>query len=230
MLKRSSLQFGHTLALAALASAALAHRVLGYAARRLAVDVEACTLEADGVRAGDAFISLVDLRAAAAAEGVTLAQARRSYGSPISNGFNAHGVRLAVNTTTGEITLLQVAHAVDAGVVINPMQLRGQVEGAVTMGIGGTLTEWFQTGPQGEVLNPGLRMYRIPNFADTPPIEVHYAVQRDSYGPFGAKGAGEPPIDPVAPAIANALHDATGVRFRDLPFTPPLIFAQLQRP
>ena len=214
----------------ALASAALAHRVLGYAARRLAVDVEACALEADGVRAGDAFISLVDLRAAAAAEGVTLAQARRSYGSPISNGFNAHGVRLAVNTTTGEITLLQVAHAVDAGVVINPMQLRGQVEGAVTMGIGGTLTEWFQTGPQGEVLNPGLRMYRIPNFADTPPIEVHYAVQRDSYGPFGAKGAGEPPIDPVAPAIANALHDATGVRFRDLPFTPPLIFAQLQRP
>ena len=214
----------------ALASAALAHRVLGYAARRLGVDVEACTLEADGVRAGDVFISLVDLRAAAAAEGVTLAQARRSYGSPISNGFNAHGVRLAVNTTTGEITLLQVAHAVDAGVVINPMQLRGQVEGAVTMGIGGTLTEWFQTGPQGEVLNPGLRMYRIPNFADTPPIEVHYAVQRDSYGPFGAKGAGEPPIDPVAPAIANALHDATGVRFRDLPFTPPLIFAQLQRP
>ena len=140
-----------------------------------------------------------------------------------------HGVRLAINTSTGEIVFLQVAHAVDAGTVINPMALRGQVEGAVVMGIGGAVTEWFQTGPRGEVHNPGLRMYRIPNFADAPRVEVYVPGTADKFGPYGAKGAGEPPIDPVAPAIANAIADATGVRLRDLPFAPPLIFAALQR-
>lgn len=212
----------------ALASGALAERITGYAARLLGVDARNCALEATGVRCGESFITLVDLVTAADEDGVTLAQARRAYGSPISNGFNVHGVRLAVNTISGQIRLLQVAHAVDAGTVVNPLALRGQVEGAVVMGIGGTLTEWFQNGPNGEVLNPGLRMYRIPNFADAPKVEVYFAEVADAFGPFGAKGAGEPPIDPVAPAIANAIQDATGVRFRDLPFTPPLIFSALQ--
>ncbi len=212
----------------ALAAAGLAAKVAAYAARVLAVDASDCVLEPDGVRAGDAYISLVDLAAAADVEGVTLGQSRRAYGSPISNGFNVHGVRLAVNTVSGEITLLHVVHAVDAGVVINPMQLRGQVEGAVAMGIGGTLTEWFQIDDAGHVRNPGLRMYRIPNFADVPRIDVLFAEEVDPHGPFGAKGAGEPPIDAVAPAIANAIQNATGVRFRHLPFTPPLIYAALQ--
>jgi CO/xanthine dehydrogenase Mo-binding subunit/aerobic-type carbon monoxide dehydrogenase small subunit (CoxS/CutS family) len=212
----------------AMAAGALAEKIVGYAARRLGVPAKEAVLEADGVRCGNAYVSLVDLFAAADEDGVTLAQGRRAYGSPISNGFNVHGVRLAVNTISGEITLLQVAHAVDAGIVVNPLALRGQVEGAVVMGIGGALTEWFQNGPNGEVLNPGLRMYRIPNFADAPKVEVYFAEVEDAFGPFGAKGAGEPPIDPVAPAIANAIQDATGVRFRDLPFTPPLIFAALQ--
>ena len=213
----------------ALAAEGLATKVASYAARALGTDSRDCVLERDGVRAGDAYISLVDLSASAHAAGVTLGQARRAYGSPISNGFNVHGVRLAVNSVSGEITLLQVVHAVDAGVVINPMQLRGQVEGAVVMGIGSALTEWFQQGPHGEVLNPGLRMYRIPNFADCPRVEVLFAEEVDEHGPFGAKGAGEPPIDAVAPAIANAIQDATGVRFRQLPFTPPLIYAALQK-
>lgn len=212
----------------AMAAEGLAEKVRAYAGRRLGVPADQCTIEVDGVRAGNAFISLVDLSAAADVEGVTLAQARRAYGSPISNGFNVHGVRLAVNTVSGEITILQVVHAVDAGIVINPMQLRGQVEGAVVMGIGGTLTEWFQVDDTGHVRNPGLRMYRIPNYADAPRVDVRFVVARDQHGPFGAKGAGEPPIDAVAPAIANAIHDATGVRFRDLPFTPPLIYAALQ--
>ncbi|MDP1879024.1 MAG: molybdopterin-dependent oxidoreductase [Actinomycetota bacterium] len=211
----------------ALAAGGLAGKVRAYAARRLGVPADEVALGPDGVRSAGGFISLVDLWVAAEEDDVTLAQARRAYGSPISNGFQVHGVRLAVSMLTGEVVLLQVAHAVDAGIVINPMQLRGQVEGGVTQGIGAALTEWFQQGPQGEVLNPGLRMYRIPNFADVPPIEVYYADEHDAFGPFGAKGAGEPPIDPVAPAIGNAIFDATGVRFRDLPFAPPLIYRAL---
>lgn len=212
----------------ALAAQALQLKIINFAARYLGVEPIDCVLRADEVRSGKASVSLVELFAAAEDAGVTLAQARRAYGSPISNGFNVHGVRLAINTTTGEIVFLQVAHAVDAGTVINPMALRGQVEGAVVMGIGGAVTEWFQTGPRGEVHNPGLRMYRIPNFADAPRVEVYVPGTADKFGPYGAKGAGEPPIDPVAPAIANAIADATGVRLRDLPFAPPLIFAALQ--
>jgi len=212
----------------ALAATALHDRILEYTAHRWHLPVENCRLGVDGVRCGDRFISMAELSAVADADGMALSQARRAYGSPISNGFNVHGARVAVNRLTGEVTLLQSVAAVDAGVVVNPAQARGQVEGAVAMGIGFALTEWLQNGDNGEVLNAGLRMYRIPNFADTPRIEVLFAKSEDSFGPFGAKGVGEPPIDPVAPAIANAIHDATGVRFRDLPFTPPRIYLPLQ--
>jgi CO/xanthine dehydrogenase Mo-binding subunit len=95
------------------------------------------------------------------------------------------------------------------------------------MGIGFALTEWFQMDDKGNILNPGLRMYRMPNYADVPPIQVCFAKDTDAIGPFGAKGCAESPIDPVAPAIANALADATGVRIRDLPLVPPLIFERL---
>jgi putative selenate reductase molybdopterin-binding subunit len=184
-------------------------------------------LLADSVMVGEARIPLDELWRRADADGVALSQARRAYGSPVSVGFNVTGVRAAVNSVTGEIRLLQVAHAVDAGQVINPQQLRGQVEGAVAMGIGFAMTEWFQMNDQGDVLNPGIRMYRIPNYADIPPIQVHFAEDEDTVGPFGAKGCAESPIDPVSPAIANAVAIATGVRFRDLPLVPPLIFERL---
>jgi len=103
------------------------------------------------------------------------------------------------------------------------------MEGGVAQGIGWALTEWWQQSPDGVVENPGIRMYRIPNFADMPEVEVYFADVdvSDEPGPFGAKGMAESPINPVAPAIANAIADATGVRFRELPFTPPLIFQRL---
>jgi len=95
------------------------------------------------------------------------------------------------------------------------------------MGIGFAMTEWWQMDDEGTVLNPGIRMYRMPNFADVPPIQVYFADDEDTVGPFGAKGCAESPIDPVAPAIANAVADATGVRLRHLPLVPPLIFEEL---
>lgn len=208
------------------AAQGLRTRILEYA-NRLAGDGARVELLAECVMVGDRRIPLDELWRLADADGVALSQARKAYGSPISVGFNVTGVRAAVNSITGEIRLVQVAHAVDAGTVINPQQLRGQVEGAVAMGIGFAMTEWWQTDAQGTVLNPGIRMYRIPNFADVPPIGVYFADVEDTVGPFGAKGCAESPIDPVAPAIANAVAAATGVRFRDLPLVPPLIFGQL---
>jgi len=79
----------------------------------------------------------------------------------------------------------------------------------------------------GAVVNPQLRNYRIPAFADTPPSEVHFADTYDTTGPLGAKSQGECAINPVAPAIANALANATGVRFACLPLTPDRIFSAL---
>ena len=72
------------------------------------------------------------------------------------------------------------------------------------------------------MVNPTFRNYHIPAFADVPSTEVFFADTHDAVGPLGAKGMGECPINPVSPALANALADATGVRFRNLPFTPDL--------
>jgi CO/xanthine dehydrogenase Mo-binding subunit/aerobic-type carbon monoxide dehydrogenase small subunit (CoxS/CutS family) len=212
-----------------LASQGLASYILTYASAKHGVDKSLCSLRPDGVLVADRVIPLADLAAEAETDGQILHYSQRAYGSPISAGWNVHGVRLAVNRVTGEIRILQDVHAVDAGTVVNPMQLRGQMEGGVMQGIGWALTEWWQQSAEGVVENPGLRMYRIPNFADAPEVEVYFADVdvTDESGPFGAKGMAESPINPVAPAIGNAIANATGVRFRQLPFTPPLIFEAL---
>lgn len=209
------------------AAEATRDRILGFASRHFEWKRNEVRLTRDAVFCGDASVSLADLWKLADEAGVLLSQQRRAYGSPISNGFNVQGAKVAVNRVTGEILLLQFVAACDAGTLINPEQARGQVEGAITQGIGYTLTEWHQIDDQGHITNPTLRMYRIPNFADVPRIQVEFAKAPDGFGPHGAKGVGEPPITPVAPAIANAIHDATGVRFRNPPFTPPRIYKDL---
>lgn len=77
------------------------------------------------------------------------------------------------------------------------------------------------------MVNPNFRNYRIPTFADVPRTEVHLVASTDSVGPLRSKGMAECCINPVAPALANALHDATGVRFRSLPLTPERIYSRL---
>jgi putative selenate reductase molybdopterin-binding subunit len=127
---------------------------------------------------------------------------------------------------TGEIRILHSVHAADIGRLINPMQSRGQIEGAIGMALGWALTE-NMVYDGGTMVNPTLRNYRIPAFADVPPTEVFFADTYDAIGPLGAKAQGEGSVNPVAPAIANALADATGVRFAHLPFTPDRIFDKL---
>ena len=128
---------------------------------------------------------------------------------------------------TGEIRILHSVHAADIGRLINPMQCRGQIDGAVAMGFGWALTENMVYDDTGKMVNPALRNYRIPAFADVPRTQVFFADTHDAIGPLGAKAQGECAINPVAPAIANALANATGVRFAHLPFTPDHIFDKL---
>lgn len=209
------------------AAEALRGDILQFAANNAGVAVDQCHLEADSVVCGETRTSLTDLYRAAGDKGRLLHAARKAYGSPRSLAFNCHAFRVGVHRITGEVLILQSVQAADAGTVINPMQCRGQVEGAVTQGLGWALYEHMVIDPNGKVVNPSLRNYRIPAFADTPRTEIFFADTHDTIGPLGAKGMGECPINPVAPALANALEDATGVRFRELPFTPDRIFAPI---
>ena len=142
--------------------------------------------------------------------------------------FNAHGFRVAVSPETGEIRILFSVQAADAGTVINPMQCRAQIEGGVAQALGAALFEAVEIDRAGRVLTRSLREYHVPLFGDLPPTEVHFAQTRDRIvGPFGAKPMSESPFNPVAPALANAVRDATGVRFTSLPLRRDRVFVEL---
>ncbi|MGM4964137.1 molybdopterin-dependent oxidoreductase [Tardiphaga sp. 1201_B9_N1_1] len=152
-----------------------------------------------------------------------------SGGTPRSVAFNVHGFRVAVNKGTGAIKVLKSVQAADAGAVANPMQLRGQIEGGVAQSLGATLYEEMVIDDRGRVVNPKFRDYHLPSFADLPRTEVYFADTYDAIGPLGAKSMSESPYNPVAAALGNALFDATGIRFTQVPFKPDRIFPELQR-
>jgi CO/xanthine dehydrogenase Mo-binding subunit len=151
----------------------------------------------------------------------------RSDGTPRSIAFNVHGFRVAVQPGTGELRILHSVQAADAGRVVNPMQCRGQVEGGVAQAIGAAMYEDLRIDAEGRVETAAFRQYHIPAWADLPRTEVLFADTSDSLGPFGAKSMSESPYNPVAPALANAVADATGVRLRELPLKPDRVFRAL---
>jgi len=211
-----------------LAAEALRDNILDRACGGTAARASAI-LTAEAVCCGNRAIPLAQLFAEGTADRHRFEVRRKAYLSPRTVAFNVHGIRLAVHQHTAEIRILHSVHAADIGTLINPMQCRGQIEGAIGMGFGWALTETMHHDADGRVVNPSLRNYRIPAFADVPASEVMFADTHDSIGPLGAKSQGECAINPVAPAIANALRDASGVRFAHLPLTPDRIFGGLVR-
>jgi CO/xanthine dehydrogenase Mo-binding subunit/aerobic-type carbon monoxide dehydrogenase small subunit (CoxS/CutS family) len=152
-----------------------------------------------------------------------------SDGTPRSVSFNVQGFRVAVRPATGEIRILQSVQAADAGTVINPGQCRGQVEGGVAQALGAALYEHVDIDAAGRVTTRTFRQYHLPQFADIPQTEVHFAASLDPRGPLGAKPMSEAPYNPVAPALANAIRDATGRRLTDLPLTRDRVFTALNK-
>jgi putative selenate reductase molybdopterin-binding subunit len=140
-------------------------------------------------------------------------------GTPRSVAFNVHAFRVAANPATGEVRILRSLQAADAGVVLNPEQLRGQIEGGTAQAVGTALYEEMKLDGEGRVLTTAFRDYHIPQFADVPVTEVFFAVTTDGLGPLGAKSMSEAPYNPVAPALANAIRDALGVRPFELPMS-----------
>ncbi|MCJ2104009.1 molybdopterin-dependent oxidoreductase [Methylobacterium sp. E-041] len=201
------------------AAEALARAILTRAAAQAGAAAADCRLEGDHVIVPGGRIALADL----IAEGPLEAEGRAD-GSPRSVAFNVQAFRVAVHPGTGEVRILRSVHAADAGRVINPMQCRGQVEGGVAQALGAALYEDVRLDEAGRVITQTFRNYHIPACADVPATEVLFADTHDSIGPLGAKSMSESPFNPVAPALANAIRDATGARLTATPFAPDRIF------
>ncbi|WP_077488983.1 molybdopterin-dependent oxidoreductase [Sinomonas mesophila] len=175
-----------------------------------------------------AGVPLAELAAEAARRGAGLEAEGRWGGTPRSVAFNVHGFRVAVHRGTGELQILQSVQAADAGVVVNPRQCRGQVEGGIAQALGAALWEEVRIDETGRVATDILRQYHVPTFADVPRSEVYFAHTSDELGPLGAKSMSESPFNPVAPALANAVRAATGLRFTELPITRDRIYLALK--
>ncbi|PQZ95010.1 aldehyde oxidase [Arthrobacter sp. MYb227] len=186
-----------------------------------------CTLVPEGVLCDGQLLTHHEVLARARLDGRHRAEGRWG-GTPRSVAFNVHGFRVAVDPRTGEIRILQSVQSADAGVVVNPRQCRGQIEGGIAQALGATLFEEVLIDDTGMIETDVLRSYHIPTFADVPRSEIYFASTSDALGPRGAKSMSESPFNPVAPAFANALRDATGLRFTRTPFRRDDIYLALE--
>jgi CO/xanthine dehydrogenase Mo-binding subunit len=150
------------------------------------------------------------------------------YGNySITYPFGATVAQVSVDTETGEVKVKKLFAAYDIGRAINPISVEGQIQGACAMGLGYTLSEEIMW-ENGKILNPNFGDYRMPTAADMPQIEPILVEPVDPDGPFGGKGMAEAALVPIAPAVANAIYNAVGVRIKELPITPEKILKALK--
>jgi CO/xanthine dehydrogenase Mo-binding subunit len=141
--------------------------------------------------------------------------------------FGSHAVEVAVDEETGKIQVLKLVSCYDVGRAINPLSVEGQMEGGAIYGMGYGLTEEVII-EKGVTITPSFSEYLVPTSMDVPEVQTIILESGDGVGPFGAKGVGEPSVCSVAPAIANAVYDAVGVRIYDLPITPEKVLKAIQ--
>jgi CO/xanthine dehydrogenase Mo-binding subunit len=144
-----------------------------------------------------------------------------------SPSFAVHLARVAVDPQTGEMRVLDYVAAQDVGRAINPAEVEGQIYGGVVQGIGWAMFEGMDYDESGQLLTSTLMDYALPLSHDVPHITPLMIEVPSHLGPFGARGVGEPPVVPVAAAIANAVYDAVGVRMTQIPMTPERVFAAI---
>jgi CO/xanthine dehydrogenase Mo-binding subunit len=133
-----------------------------------------------------------------------------------------------VDIETGQVTVSKSVAAHDVGRAINPVAVEGQIQGGSAQGLGYALMEEFIV-ERGVTRTPSLSEYLIPTSVDFPATEAIILESGTGVGPFSAKGIGEPVLTPAAPAVANAVADAIGVRIYDLPITPEKVLEALDR-
>lgn len=151
-----------------------------------------------------------------------------AVGSTMGFSYAAQAVEVSVDLDLGKVTVDKVWAAVDCGFAINPMSVEGQVQGAVWMGMGQAISE-ETVYKKGRHMAANFLDYRVPTIIESPDIEVHIVESMDPNGPFGAKEASEGPLSGFMSALAAAVEDATGRRFKILPITPIRIFEALNQ-
>ena len=212
------------------AAEAVRERIVLRAARLLDVDDPGeIELRGGHAWAGKRSVSLEDVALHALhLEDQEQIMATASYVSPESPPpFAAQVAEVEVDVETGQVTVVRLVMAVDCGVVINPTTASGQVEGAMVQALGYALTEDLVLDEDGRAVNARFGPYWIFRSDDTPPMEVFLVQTMEPSGPFGAKSVGEIAIDGVAPAVRNAILDATGVTVNELPLTPERVWRAL---
>lgn len=156
---------------------------------------------------------------------------RGSFSSRVPQSLHCYGtqiVEVEVDEGTGDVSILRIVAAHDVGKAINPQGVEGQIQGGVTQAIGHALSEHVSYDAEGTPMAQGFLDYKIPSAMDLPAVEPVIVEVPDEEGPFGARGIGEPPILAFAPAVANAIYDAVGVRITSLPITAEKVLAALK--
>jgi CO/xanthine dehydrogenase Mo-binding subunit len=215
-------------------------KVRAMAARLDSIDESSITVERGEVHIGDRILPIGDVvkrgLGRLGGELIGVGEMRKDAapdhplgGTAAFYEFNATAVEVEVDIETGDISIPRYVTVSDVGKALNPMQVRGQDEGAAVMGLGHTLMEHYIWDDAGRIRNLGAIDYRIPTSMDLPVEMVSDIVENaDGPGPFGAKGMSEGALLPVAPAVAAAVTDATGVVIRDLPLSPERVWRALQ--
>ncbi|KAA0274320.1 MAG: xanthine dehydrogenase family protein molybdopterin-binding subunit, partial [Acidobacteria bacterium] len=211
------------------------------AAGLLEVDAEQVEFSPDGVSANGAGVSFERLLATAASVDVpwhVLTTYHAPKGIPWKADeswrgrvlpdftYGCHAVDVEVDLDTGQVRVLRYVAGHDVGRAINPVSVEGQIEGAVAMGLGYALSERLVF-EEAQNLSTTFSQYLIPTAAELPAIESVVLESGEGMGPFNARGIGEPPIGPPAPAVAAAIEDACGVAMSTLPFTPERVAAAI---
>jgi len=151
-----------------------------------------------------------------------------TVGTSPAYGCSAQIVEVTVDLETGKVTVDSMTDAHDCGFAINRMNVEGQMQGSLSMGLGEALFEEVKFDSKGKIENPTLGEYRIPTALDMPNVNTIIVESNEPNGPFGAKEVGEGAIMPTIPAILNAIYDATGVRINELPITAERVYNALQ--
>jgi xanthine dehydrogenase molybdenum-binding subunit len=192
------------------------------------VAAEEVQVAAGRVRAPGHSVSLAEAAGAAVGSaGAIIGRASLTY-LPPAVAVAAQVAEVEVDTETGEWRLLRLTCAQDVGRAINPVSVEGQIEGATSQGLGYALCEEYVYDEEGRMLNPDLMDFRLPTAVDTPEYAIDLIEDARDAGPYGAKGVGEPPLVPTAPAIANAIFAATGARVKQIPITPERLYGAIR--
>jgi CO/xanthine dehydrogenase Mo-binding subunit len=172
-------------------------------------------------------MSLAEIAGIAGKTGGPIAGYARINAHGAAPSFATHIADVEVDPETGKVTVVRYTAIQDAGRAIHPSYVEGQYQGGVAQGIGWALNEEYIYGEDGKLQNPGFLDYRVPVASDLPMIDTVIVEVPNPRHPYGVRGVGETPICPPMAALANAVAAATGVRFTDLPMSPPKVLKAL---